>query len=52
MEFTTRVLLVVGALCLDTNDENVAAMAGNACRCATYLRIRDAVKLASKKLEA
>ena len=29
-----------------------AAMAGNACRCATYLRIRDAVKLASKKLEA
>jgi len=29
-----------------------AAMAGNACRCATYFRIRDAVKLASKKLEA
>ena len=29
-----------------------AAMAGNACRCATYLRIREAVKLASKKLEA
>ena len=29
-----------------------AAMAGNACRCATYLRIREAVRLASKKLEA
>jgi isoquinoline 1-oxidoreductase alpha subunit len=28
------------------------AMAGNACRCATYVRIRDAVKLASQKLEA
>ncbi|MDH3377734.1 MAG: (2Fe-2S)-binding protein [Gammaproteobacteria bacterium] len=27
------------------------AMAGNACRCATYVRIRDAIKLASKKLE-
>lgn len=29
-----------------------AAMAGNACRCATYVRIRDAIKLASQKLEA
>ena len=28
------------------------AMAGNACRCATYVRIRDAVKLAAQKLEA
>jgi isoquinoline 1-oxidoreductase alpha subunit len=28
------------------------AMAGNACRCATYVRIRDAVRLASQKLEA
>lgn len=28
------------------------AMSGNACRCATYVRIRDAVKLASEKLEA
>ena len=27
------------------------AMAGNACRCATYVRIRDAVKLAAQKLE-
>ncbi len=29
-----------------------AAMSGNACRCATYVRIRDAVKLAADKLEA
>jgi len=28
------------------------AMSGNACRCATYVRIRDAIKLASRKLEA
>ena len=28
------------------------AMSGNACRCATYVRIRDAIKLASQKLEA
>ena len=28
------------------------AMAGNACRCATYVRIRDAVRLAAEKLEA
>ncbi len=28
------------------------AMSGNACRCATYVRIRDAVKLAAAKLEA
>jgi len=27
------------------------AMDGNACRCATYVRIRDAVKLAAQKLE-
>ena len=29
-----------------------SAMGGNACRCATYVRIRDAVKLAANKLEA
>ena len=29
-----------------------AAMTGNACRCATYVRIREAVKAASQKLEA
>ncbi len=28
------------------------AMAGNACRCATYVRIKQAIKLASQKLEA
>ncbi len=28
------------------------AMSGNACRCATYVRIREAVKLAAQKLEA
>jgi len=28
------------------------AMAGNACRCVTYVRIREAIKLASQKLEA
>lgn len=27
-------------------------MDGNACRCATYVRIKDAIKLASQKLEA
>lgn len=27
-------------------------MSGNACRCATYVRIRDAIHLASRKLEA
>lgn len=29
-----------------------SAMLGNACRCATYVRIRDAIKLASQRLEA
>jgi isoquinoline 1-oxidoreductase alpha subunit len=27
-------------------------MSGNACRCATYVRIKDAIKLAAQKLEA
>ena len=35
-----------------SDDEIDTAMSGNACRCATYVRIRDAVKLAAKKLEA
>ena len=35
-----------------SDDEINAAMSGNACRCATYVRIRDAVKLAAEKLEA
>jgi isoquinoline 1-oxidoreductase alpha subunit len=35
-----------------SDSEIDAAMAGNACRCATYVRVRDAIKLASQKLEA
>jgi len=35
-----------------SDDDIDGAMAGNACRCATYVRIRDAIKLASQKLEA
>jgi isoquinoline 1-oxidoreductase alpha subunit len=35
------------------NDKEIdGAMSGNTCRCATYVRIRDAIKLASQKLEA
>ena len=42
---------------LNTNsspsDEDIdTAMSGNACRCATYVRIRSAIKLAAEKLEA
>ena len=34
------------------NDKEIDnAMSGNACRCATYVRIRSAIKLASEKLE-
>lgn len=34
------------------NDSEIdSAMSGNVCRCATYVRIRDAIKLASQKLE-
>jgi isoquinoline 1-oxidoreductase alpha subunit len=35
-----------------TDSDIDSAMSGNACRCATYARIRDAIKLASQKLEA
>lgn len=35
-----------------SDDEIDSAMAGNACRCATYVRIRDAVRVAAQKLEA
>ena len=35
-----------------SDDDIDSAMAGNACRCATYVRIRAAIKLASRKLEA
>lgn len=34
------------------SDEDIeAAMNGNVCRCATYVRIKDAIKLAAQKLE-
>ena len=33
-------------------DEIEKSMAGNACRCMCYVRIKDAIKLASQKLEA
>lgn len=34
-----------------TGEEIDAAMSGNVCRCATYVRIRDAIHLAADKLE-
>ncbi len=43
-------LLSTNASPSDSDIDN--AMGGNACRCATYVRIRDAVKLAAGKLEA
>ena len=33
------------------NEEIDAAMSGNVCRCATYFRIRDAIKLASQRFK-
>ncbi len=35
-----------------TDDEIKEYMYGNACRCVTYVRINEAIKLASEKLEA
>jgi isoquinoline 1-oxidoreductase alpha subunit len=35
-----------------TDDEIDAAMNGNLCRCATYIRIRKAIKVASGQVEA
>ena len=35
-----------------SDDEIEKSMAGNACRCMCYVRIKDAIKLASQKLEA
>ena len=49
---------IMTAIALLENNQNPSdeeiqnSMAGNACRCMCYLRIKDAVKLASKKLEA
>jgi len=49
-----QIMSAVGLLSTNTSpsdDDIDNAMAGNACRCATYVRIRDAVKLAAQKLE-
>ncbi|MGL6158866.1 (2Fe-2S)-binding protein [Microbulbifer sp.] len=35
-----------------TDEQIDSFMSGNVCRCATYVRIKDAIKLASGKLEA
>ena len=35
-----------------SDDEIEKSMSGNACRCMCYVRIKDAIKLASQKLEA
>ncbi len=50
-----QIMSAVGLLSTNTSpsDSDIDnAMGGNACRCATYVRIRDAVKLAAGKLEA
>jgi isoquinoline 1-oxidoreductase alpha subunit len=50
-----QIMSAVGLLSQNASpgdDEINAAMSGNACRCATYVRIRDAIKLAAQKLEA
>lgn len=49
-----QIMSAVGLLSTNASpadDDIDAAMAGNACRCATYVRIRAAIKLASQKLE-
>ena len=50
-----QIMSAVGLLSTNpapSDDDINNAMAGNACRCATYVRIRDAVRLAAEKLEA
>lgn len=50
-----QIMSAVGLLSENANpsDEEIDDyMSGNACRCATYVRIKDAIKLASRKLEA
>ncbi len=50
-----QIMSAVGLLSSNSSPSDAdidSAMSGNACRCATYVRIRDAVKLASQKLEA
>ena len=49
-----QIMSAVGLLASNaspSDDDIDNAMGGNACRCATYVRIRDAVKLAAQKLE-
>ena len=49
-----QIMAAVGLLSSNpspSDDDIDNAMSGNACRCATYVRVRDAVKLAAKKLE-
>ena len=42
----SKVLIAENA---DPSDDDIdAAMSGNICRCGTYLRIRDAIKLAAR----
>jgi isoquinoline 1-oxidoreductase alpha subunit len=50
-----QIMTAVALLEMNKNpsDEEIEnSMAGNACRCMCYVRIKDAIKLASKKLEA
>ena len=50
-----QIMSAVGLLSSNPSPSNSDidnAMAGNACRCATYVRIRAAVRLAAQKLEA
>ena len=50
-----QIMAAVGLLSTSpspSDDEIDLAMGGNACRCATYVRIRQAVKLAAEQLEA
>ena len=50
-----QIMAAVGLLSTNpspSDDEIDLAMGGNACRCATYVRIRQAVKLAAEQLEA
>lgn len=50
-----QIMSAVGLLSTNSSpsdDDINTHMAGNLCRCATYARIKDAVKLASEKLEA
>jgi isoquinoline 1-oxidoreductase subunit alpha len=50
-----QIMSAVGLLMENRTPNNAeidAYMSGNACRCATYVRIKEAIKLASSKLEA